>query len=106
MSTVGFVRQSHFQCVNRDATQHARHARWQPTTSVGLKAFTHPMHVFVQIISMPNTFFDLLIGIFTPTADIMKHLFYVIIVGRVAVAAVVHLVVTQSRQVTIYRKAT
>lgn len=60
------------------------------TTSVGLKAFTHRMHVFVQIISMQNTFFELVIGIFTLNANIMKHPFYIIIfpVCRLAEVAV------------------
>lgn len=60
------------------------------TTSVGLKAFTHRMHVFVQIISMQNTIFELAIGIFTLTADIMKHPFFIttFLVCRLAQASV------------------
>lgn len=46
------------------------------TTSVGLKAFTHRMHVFVQIISMQNTFFELVIGIFTLSVNTTKNPFY------------------------------
>lgn len=56
---------------------------------------------------MPNTLFDLLIGIFTLNANIVKHLFSLISPVRSgAEVSVAHIVVTQSRQVTIYHMAT
>lgn len=56
------------------------------------------MRVFVPIVSLPNTFFDPSIGIFTLNANMAKHLFYSNIIGGL-------LVVPQSRPVGIQHPA-